>query len=102
MSDHKQVRLPAGYAEGIKLLTAEIFGERSKVYLFGSRTNLNAKGGDIDLYIVPESQENLIQKKRKFSIEFQKKFGEQKVDIVLASKNHRPIDRVALETGVLL
>lgn len=52
-----------------------------EVYLFGSRTDELKKGGDIDLLFVSEN----IKKEdiRKFRIEFFKKFGEQKLDIVV-------------------
>jgi predicted nucleotidyltransferase len=51
------------------------------IYLFGSRTNDDALGGDIDLMILTE---NLVDKKiiRSIRIEFFKKFGWQKVDLV--------------------
>ncbi len=53
----------------------------AKLYLFGSRIDDNKYGGDIDLLIISEK----LTKKdlRSLRIEFFKKFGEQKLDIVL-------------------
>lgn len=61
---------------GLKKLAPE-----SHVYIFGSRADDNAKGGDIDiLWLTYEkiSGHNI----RKFRIDFYKKFGWQKLDIV--------------------
>ena len=62
----------------------QIFSDKfpdAKLYLFGSRTSDTALGGDIDLLILTENQ---IDKKiiRSIRIEFFKKFGWQKIDIV--------------------
>ncbi|MFC0877816.1 nucleotidyltransferase family protein [Saccharicrinis sp. FJH2] len=53
----------------------------SDIYLFGSRVNDEAKGGDIDLLILSEQK---IEKKhlRQFRVEFYKRFGWQKIDLV--------------------
>ncbi len=53
----------------------------AKIYLFGSRTHDNAQGGDIDVMIVSNS---LIDKRliRNIRVEFYKKFGWQKIDLV--------------------
>jgi predicted nucleotidyltransferase len=53
----------------------------STVYLFGSRTDDNAKGGDIDLLILTE---DLVAKNtiRKIRVAFIKKFGWRKLDLV--------------------
>lgn len=51
------------------------------VYLFGSRADNRLKGGDIDILVVGERILST-QEKRDIKIEFYKKFGEQKVDIV--------------------
>ena len=59
----------------------KVLSDEAKIYLFGSRVDDNKKGGDIDLLIVSKK----ITKKdiRKLRIEFFKRFGEQKIDIVL-------------------
>jgi predicted nucleotidyltransferase len=53
----------------------------STVYLFGSRTDDNAKGGDIDLLILTEElvTKNII---RQIRVAFIKKFGWRKLDLV--------------------
>ncbi len=83
------------------------FGQDTHVWLFGSRVNDLAKGGDIDLYIEPQMQKpaDLITAKLHFLRDLHKKIGQQKIDVVLHradSKVELPIYRIAKETGVLL
>jgi len=53
----------------------------SEVYLFGSRVDDSQKGGDIDILWL--TKEKVPQKTiRKFKVEFYKKFGLRKLDIV--------------------
>ena len=69
--------------EQINLLktTLKNLSENAKIYLFGSRVDDTKKGGDIDVLVVSDK----LTKKdlRILRIEFFKKFGEQKLDIVL-------------------
>ena len=51
------------------------------VYLFGSRTDDNAKGGDIDLMIISEKKINHFDL-YKMKLAFCEQFGNQKIDIV--------------------
>lgn len=51
------------------------------VYLFGSRTNDQLKGGDIDILVIGDDKLTF-QQIRDIKISFYKKFGEQKIDIV--------------------
>lgn len=62
-----------------------LLSEEAKIFLFGSRTDDNKKGGDIDLLIVSEK----LTKKdiRKLRLDFFDHFGEQKLDIVLDNGN---------------
>ncbi|WP_419655284.1 nucleotidyltransferase [Desulfosarcina variabilis str. Montpellier] len=56
------------------------------VYLFGSRTNNQLKGGDIDIFV--ESEKKLtFQQIRDVKISFYKRFGEQRLDIVSVVRN---------------
>ena len=51
------------------------------VYLFGSRTKDDQRGGDIDILIVGNRKLSG-QEKRDIKITFYKQFGEQKIDLV--------------------
>lgn len=53
----------------------------SAIYLFGSRTDDQAKGGDIDIMILSEKPAEK-QILRKIRVEFFKKFGWQKMDLI--------------------
>lgn len=87
--------------------TAKYFGTESRVWLFGSRVNDQAKGGDIDLYIEPsmDNATDLVFAKLQFLRDLHKKIGEQKIDVVLHRPNSQtdlPVYRIAKQTGVLL
>ena len=48
------MRLTSEQAHLIRDVVQRHFGERSRIWLFGSRTDDRAVGGDIDLYVEPE------------------------------------------------
>lgn len=72
------VRLSDWEVKAIKDIAEEVFGEGTRVFLFGSRTDPTKRGGDIDLYIIPANRENLFD------------------------DPERLIEREAMETGVEL
>jgi len=80
----------------------KFFGYNSKVYLFGSRTDDNKKGGDIDLYIEPENINNESQLINYLLVELENNLGEQKIDIVLKKDDKRLIEIEAKEKGIEL
>ena len=45
------MRLSKSEIETIKNVAHKVWGDKTLVYLFGSRTDDSKKGGDIDLYI---------------------------------------------------
>lgn len=83
----------------------ECFEEKDKLWLFGSRTDINKRGGDIDLYIevFNFSFEKSNKQKLKFWNLLQDKLGEQRIDIVLCNPNQdKPIYKIARSEGVNL
>ncbi len=72
----------------------------SKIYIFGSRVDDNARGGDIDILIMSEKLQQ--KNSREIKNEIQDGIGEQKIDIVISKDDSKPFVRIALEKGVLI
>ena len=79
----------------------EVFGPTVKVYLFGSRTDLQKKGGDIDLLIVSDQQISIAQQ-LKFLARIEFKGIERKVDLLIVAPGvlQKSIHRNAISHGV--
>ena len=87
----------------IKNLAKQFYGQQAKVILFGSRVNDTKKGGDIDVFI-ETPLESSIKDKLNFLVQLENKIGEQKVDLVVKSKNSpaKDIFDIAKATGIKL
>jgi len=70
---------------------------QSEVWLFGSRTNDNLKGGDIDLLVI--SAELGFKDRIDILVQVKLAIGEQKIDLHLIKPEER--DRDALAVSVL-
>lgn len=91
----------------IRATVAETFGAGADVWLFGSRTDDNRRGGDIDLLIETDQVDvdAIARAEIAFLTRIQMKLGEQKIDVLLdypARKTRPPIFAVARQTGILL
>lgn len=77
------MRLTVEERETIKRTAQEVFGAGTEVYLFGSRTNDQKRGGDIDLFIRCHDK-NLytLENKVLFLTELKNSIGNQKIDVV--------------------
>ncbi len=102
MNRNLKIRLSENEIKAIKETAREIFGKNVKVYLFGSRTDINKKGGDIDLLIEPDNTENIFEKKLKFLSRLKSRIGEQKIDVIIANYDNKNIQKIAKKTGVLI
>jgi predicted nucleotidyltransferase len=83
----------------------QIFGNLATVRLFGSRTDDNLRGGDIDLLIELPTIEPLRQKKSlTYTALLQQELGDQPIDVIVIdpSVSLTPFHQQALQTGILL
>jgi predicted nucleotidyltransferase len=95
------MRLTEFEVQAIKQSAREVFGAGVGVALFGSRVDDAQRGGDIDLYIKTATGNNLAHKIN-FLISLEQKIGEQKIDVVMATDENRPIEQQALKNGIWL
>jgi uncharacterized protein len=98
------MRLPAKTANAITSLARAIYGPEVHVYLFGSRTNDIAKGGDIDLHIT-HNDPTLLTYDRKISYlsKLKMAIGDQEIDLFYSkqpiSEDHNPIPQHIMQYG---
>ncbi|MEJ5172418.1 MAG: nucleotidyltransferase domain-containing protein [Hydrogenothermaceae bacterium] len=99
----KNVRLSQEEIDIIKSTAEEIFGKDIEVYIFGSRADLNKKGGDIDIYIECPMEVSLAEK-LKFLAKLELRGIERKVDLVIKTPKslQKPIFEEARQKGVKL
>ena len=96
------MRLNSYEQKMIKKAFLEAF-EDGDIFLFGSRVDDTKRGGDIDLYLVPNTKfEDERERKINFLIKLDEYIGEQKIDTVLAKDKNRLIEQVAIRDGVQL
>jgi predicted nucleotidyltransferase len=99
------MRLSPLAIQAIRAAALRYFGEQARVWLFGSRVDNSAKGGDIDLYVEsPQALDNAVERAGRMSAAIQMALGEQKIDIVVAHPGspRQRIHDIAKQTGVLL
>jgi predicted nucleotidyltransferase len=80
-------------------------GDEAQVRLFGSRLDDSAKGGDIDLHVsVSQPLTNWVWESAQLAAKLERLLDGRKVDVRLidASQEAQPIDRIAMQEGVLL
>ena len=100
---YKNIRLSDYEINAIIDLAKKIFGDNIRLWIFGSRADLKAKGGDIDIYIEVENYKDIFNKKLDFLVELDEKIGEQKVDLIIKPLNSNDlISKEAKQTGVRL
>jgi predicted nucleotidyltransferase len=76
------------------------FDPQARIYLFGSRVNDNARGGDIDLLIISDKI-NFVDK-IKLKVMIFKEIEEQKIDMLITRDSKKPFVKLAMHEGVQL
>lgn len=74
----------------------------ARIWLFGSRTDDNKKGGDIDIAILSEQLHDNIMQIIKIKRSIFKKIGEQQIDIITSKNAQEAIFKIAMEEGIEL
>ncbi len=72
----------------------------AQIYLFGSRVNDSAKGGDIDLLVL--SKKINLMAKLDILVQLHRKLGERKIDVVVYPDASRPFPRLIMLEGIRL
>ena len=84
------MRLSRFHISTINKLAKKHFGQGTTVSLFGSRTDDNKKGGDIDLLIKNKDEAFLnLEAKVRFISELKMKIGDRKIDVVFDNATTR-------------
>lgn len=99
------MRLSVPQIQVIKNAVDQVLAAQNQVWLFGSRVNDNARGGDIDLFV--ETDAILGNRAEAICRIYGALFmalGDRKIDILLkdAQTSEAPIFSIARDTGVKL
>jgi predicted nucleotidyltransferase len=98
------MRLNKNQIDALIHSTHQCFGKSSKIWLFGSRTDDNKKGGDIDLYIETDKENEITAAKLEMLDSIWSTFGEQKIDILVRKRKeeYSPMHEIARSSGIEL
>jgi predicted nucleotidyltransferase len=99
------MRLTPTEVQTITRLARRSFGDGARVFLFGSRADDSARGGDIDLYIETGLDTAAAFRARlEFEAALVLALGERKLDIVVkpADRAPTPFEQMARTSGVAL
>ncbi len=99
------MRLSLNHIATIRSLVAQLAGDSARVWLFGSRLNDTARGGDVDLLLdLPEPVAQPALLSAQLGARVSRAMQGRKVDVLIKAPNLQllPIHRVALGQGVLL
>ncbi len=80
--------------------TIRLADKDAQIYLFGSRVDDTAKGGDIDLLVL--SKNINLMTKLDILAQLHHKLGERKIDIAVYPDTARPFPRMVMQEGVRL
>lgn len=95
------IRLSSKVLADIFNLTKEIFGQSSRVWIFGSCVRKDIRERNIDIYIETEDFTNIIEKRLDFLVNLKNAIYDQKIDLVVKKTDDKsPIALEAKQNGV--
>ncbi len=95
------MRLNKKDIQSIIQVAKEIYGESVEVYLFGSRTDNEKRGGDIDLLIRTTSEKKGVLARIRMVARLKQLLGERKIDVI-GDHEESLVAKEALTTGIRL
>ena len=95
------MRLQKQEIQTILQVARNIYGEKVKVYLFGSRLDNTKRGGDIDLLIRTDEAKKGVLARIRMIAQLKFLLGDQKIDII-GDHEDSIVAQEALRKGVLL
>lgn len=95
------MRLQKQEIQTILQVARNIYGEKVKVYLFGSRLDNTKRGGDIDLLIRTDEEKKGVLARIRMIAQLKFLLGDQKIDII-GDHEESIVTQEALQKGILL
>ena len=95
------MRLNEHYRQTIVRVAQEVYGKTVQVYLFGSRTDDQKRGGDIDLLVRTEGTKKGFMGRIQMASKLKWLLGDQKMDIIGVHEESLVVEE-ALRTGIEL
>ena len=95
------MRLQKQEIQTILQVARNIYGEKVKVYLFGSRLDNTKRGGDIDLLIRTDEEKKGVLARIRMIAQLKFLLGDQKIDII-GDHEESIVAQDALQKGILL
>lgn len=75
------------------------YDPNARVFIFGSRTDLNKKGGDIDILVVSNNID--YKKRRKIKVDLLLALGDRKIDLIITDNPEKTeFTKLAYKYGV--
>lgn len=95
------MRLQRQEIQTILQVARQIYGEKVKVYLFGSRLDDTKRGGDIDLLVRNEGTPKGVLARIRMIAQLKFLLGDQKIDVI-GDHEESLVVQEALQKGILL
>lgn len=99
------MRLTSDQVDTIRTTVAQVAGDAARVWLFGSRVDDTARGGDVDLLLEMDADvDEPALLSARLSARLSRAMQGRQVDVVVKAPNlaQSPIHSIALQTGIPL